>query len=82
MNFSQLIQAAIGKAGKQETLATALGFAPSALSKRINGEVGWQEEEINKLLSYMDMDMVDKSECEKKINTLKATIKLLLEDNK
>lgn len=73
MNFPQLLHVAIQKAGKHETLATELDLAPSALSKRMNGEVGWYEKDLNKLLEYISPDL------EKKTRTLKEALKIVLD---
>lgn len=80
MQFSELIQFAIHTAGKQETLAVILDLAPSALSKRINGEVGWTEKEIDKLLVYTTHKIVDTSVSDNKVKILKDAFKIMLED--
>ena len=78
MNFISLLSNAIKKAGKQETLATDLGLSPSGLSRRINGETGWAEKDINKLLEYTDCQFASLYETEKKIKVLQDTITILL----
>ncbi len=79
MTFAKLLNLAIQKAGKQEQLAVRLDLAPSALSKRLNGEVGWQETEIDKLLDFAGCDISDQS-VNAKITNLKQTIKIILEE--
>jgi hypothetical protein len=81
MQFSNLILAALEKAGKQESLAPILDLSPSALSKRMNSEVGWTESEINKLLDYTKSEIVSVEEYSKKIETLKDAMKILLNGN-
>jgi hypothetical protein len=78
MNFTQLLSVSIAKAGKHETLAALLDVSPSGLSKRINGEVGWAEKEINALLEYAGYEVLSIQEYTKKINTLKEAMKILL----
>lgn len=78
MNFTNLLSIALTKAGKYETLAIALDLSPSGLSRRINGEIGWSEKEINKLLEYTDYEILSKKEYTRQINILKEAIKILL----
>lgn len=80
MQFNELVQLAIHNAGKQETLAIVLDLAPSALSKRINGEVGWTEKEIDKLFAYTTHKIADTSESDGKVKTLKDALKIIMED--
>jgi len=47
--FRKAINEALITTGKQENLAFALGITPATLSRKINGESGWHEEEINKI---------------------------------
>ena len=78
MNFTSLLQFALNKAGKQETLAVALDLSPSGLSRRINGEIGWDEKEIDKLLDYTKYEIASVDEYSKTVNTLKDAMKILL----
>ena len=50
MRFNDVILKAINDEGKQDLLAVKLDLSPSTLSRKISGEVGWTEREINKLL--------------------------------
>lgn len=45
-----LIQAVAACGGKQESLAEKLNIAPGTLSKKINGESGFHEDEISKII--------------------------------
>jgi len=47
--FRKALNEAIAITGKQENLASTLGITPATLSRKINGESGWHEEEINKI---------------------------------
>lgn len=80
MNFCDFLQVALKKAGKQDQLAIILDLSPSALSKRLNGEVGWAEKEINNLLVYTDCEIANSGDFSSKIQTLKNTLKIILED--
>jgi hypothetical protein len=80
MNFTELIRTALEKAGKQDVLATTLDLSPSDLSKRINGTTGWQEKDINLLLEFTGMNIMDGIAEKKKIATLKETIKIFMEE--
>ncbi len=81
MTFAGLVSAAIAAAGKQETLATALDLSPSALSKRINGEQGWQEKEIARLLEIAGCEIEDCGQSKKKIGTLLDTLRIVMEEH-
>lgn len=49
--FRKMLQKAITNCGgKQENLAEALGISPGTLSKKINGESGFHEDEITKIM--------------------------------
>jgi len=78
MNFTSLLQVALTKASKNENLATILDLAPSSLSRRINGETGWDEKDINKLLEFTGYELLSLEEYSKKIETLKGAMKILL----
>lgn len=78
MNFTTLISDAIVRAGKQETLAIELDLSPSALSKRLSGETGWSEREINKLLEITKYEICSIEAHSQKIETLKNAMKILL----
>lgn len=78
MNFSNLLSIALTKAGKQETLAIELDLSPSGLSKRINGEIGWAEKEINRIFEYTNFEVASIDEYSKTVNTLKDAMKILL----
>lgn len=47
--FRRVLNEALQAAGNQENLATIINISASALSKKINGEAGWYEAEIDKL---------------------------------
>lgn len=78
MDFTEFLKRILMRAGKQETVANELGLSPSSLSKRLSGEVGWSEKELNKLLEYGNFVIEDKDECRKQISVLKEAMKILL----
>ncbi len=80
MNFAELLQIALKKAGKHEVLAVALDLSPSVISRRINGENGWTEKEINRLLDYTGCEVANSSEFSAKIEAFKTTLKIVLND--
>lgn len=82
MNFTELVRLALTKAGKQDSLAITLDLSPSALSKRINNEVGWGEKEINTLLDFTQSEVVSVDQYKKKLLTLKEAMKILLDGEK
>lgn len=78
--FSDLLRVALGRCGKQEALAADLDLSPSALSKRISGEAGWHDKEIDRLLQICGWTMTDGSDTEDKIETLKKALKIFMEE--
>ena len=82
MNFAGLLQVALKKAGKHEVLALALDLSPSVLSRRINGENGWTEREIDRLLAYTECEVSNSVETSAKIHALKETLKIVLNEEK
>lgn len=80
MDFSALLRVALKKAGKNETLAVALDLSPSVLSRRMNGENGWTEPEINRLLDYVGCEIADTAASTEKIRALKATLRIVLNE--
>lgn len=80
--YTSLLQVALQKAGKNESLATILDLSPSGLSRRINGETGWDEKDINKLLEFTGHEFLSIEEYSKKIETLKDAMKILLNGDK
>lgn len=80
MNFAALLQVALKKAGKHETLAIALDLSPSVLSRRLNGENGWGEKEIDRLLTYTECEVASPAENSGKIDALKKTLRIILNE--
>ena len=80
MTFTQFIAFVLQKAGKQENLASVLEISPAALSKKLNGESGWTEREINKLLKYAEHEICDSANYKHQIKTFKEAMKILLWD--
>lgn len=80
MDFHGLINMALQKAGKQELLATELDLSPSALSKRINGEVGWSTREIDLLLQFTICEITNRAEASRKIEILKEAMKIMMNE--
>jgi predicted nuclease with TOPRIM domain len=80
MNFRDLLSLALQKTGKNEALASALDLSPSDFSKRVNGQTGWQESDINKLLDLAGAEIASREDTAEKINVLKKALKIVLED--
>ncbi len=54
MQFRDILNKALQIAGNQENLATKLDLSPSALSKKLKGETGWNETDIDNLFDIAD----------------------------
>jgi len=76
MTFRDVTVKALTKAGKQESLAIQLDLSPSSLSKKLSGETGWSETEINKLIEIAECEVIEKG----RIKVLMQTLKVVLNE--
>jgi len=76
MTFRDAVGKALIKAGKQESLAIELDLSPSSLSKKLTGETGWSETEINKLIEIAECEVIEKG----KVKALMQTLKVILNE--
>lgn len=79
MTFRDFINVAIEKAGSQQSLAMDLGL--DSISRKVDGTEGWKGEHIDKMLEKNEAEIVFRRESSKKIRTLKAALKIALEDD-
>ncbi len=77
--FRKIINEAITRCGKQETLAEKVGVTPATLSRKINGETGWHEDEINVLIEISGGCAKCKQAQNKRINAYNEVIRAQLE---
>ncbi len=47
MMFRDILNMALHNAGNQENLAAKMDISPSALSKKLKGEAGWSENDLD-----------------------------------
>jgi hypothetical protein len=45
--FRDILNMALHRAGNQENLAAKMDISPSALSKKLKGEAGWSENDLD-----------------------------------
>lgn len=76
--FRVIINRAMALAGgKQTLLAEALGISEGCLSKKVNGDSGWFEGEIDGLIRAAGLIIVPKREIEEGKRALITTIRIL-----
>ncbi|OGO18258.1 MAG: hypothetical protein A2Z02_07325 [Chloroflexi bacterium RBG_16_48_7] len=78
MDIKEFFLIAIEKSGSQQNLAGDLGL--DSISRKVEGIEGWKTEHLQKMLSMNEAEIVFKREASKKIRTLKAALKIALED--
>ncbi|MCI4625039.1 MAG: helix-turn-helix domain-containing protein [Candidatus Magnetoovum sp. WYHC-5] len=60
LKFHKAVQEAIRKVGgKQEALAAELSISPPTLSRKINGETGWNMDEIDAVISIANLEIAN-----------------------
>lgn len=78
--FRKILQQAITNCGgKQENLAESLGISPGTLSKKINGESGFHEEEITKIIEISGGCKRCKAYMNKRLSAYNEVLKTQLE---
>lgn len=61
-NYSKLLGRIVEKTGTQYKFAEAIGLSERTVSLKLNGKIGWKQQEIMKACQILD---IDKSEiCE------------------
>lgn len=78
MDFRQVINRCIKEAGNQENLARSLDMSPAALCKKISGDSGWYEHEIDKIVEFAQVCSKCKSLHEEEIEAFQHVLATLL----
>ena len=55
MDLSKELRLAIAKAGGQKVVAFKIGISESALSRKLNGELGWKLNELQMLFEIAEL---------------------------
>ena len=58
-DFSKLSGKIVEKYGTQYNFAIALGLSERSLSLKLNNKVGWREEEMERAIDLLDLDLND-----------------------
>ena len=58
-DFSKLSGKIVEKYGTQYTFAIALGLSERSLSLKLNNKVGWRDEEMERAIDLLDLDLND-----------------------
>ncbi len=58
-DFSKLSGKIVEKYGTQYNFAIALGLSERSLSMKLNNKVGWRDEEMERAIDLLDLDLND-----------------------
>ncbi|HEL1613984.1 TPA: DUF739 family protein [Streptococcus suis] len=58
-DFSKLSGRIVEKFGTQYNFATAIGLSERSLSLKLNNKVGWKDEEMEKAIELLDLDITE-----------------------
>ncbi|HEM4065861.1 TPA: DUF739 family protein [Streptococcus suis] len=58
-DFSKLSGRIVEKFGTQYNFATAIGLSERSLSLKLNNKVGWKDEEMEKAIELLDLDIAE-----------------------
>lgn len=58
-DFSKLSGKIVEKYGTQYNFAIALGLSERSLSLKLNNKVGWRDEEMERAIDLLDLDIND-----------------------
>ncbi|HET1253568.1 TPA: DUF739 family protein [Streptococcus pneumoniae] len=58
-DFSKLSGKIVEKYGTQYNFSIALGLSERSLSLKLNNKVGWRDEEIERAIELLDLDLND-----------------------
>lgn len=58
-DFSKLSGRIVEKFGTQYNFATAIGLSERSLSLKLNNRVGWKDEEMEKAIELLDLDITE-----------------------
>lgn len=58
-DFSKLSGKIVEKYGTQYNFAIALGLSERSLSLKLNNKVGWRDEEMERAIDLLDLDLKD-----------------------
>lgn len=80
--FRKIVNAALKAAGNQENLANSIGISTGCLSKKLNGDSGWFESDLNKLLDIAGICIECKKIHTKQIEAFMEVIRVNLDHMK
>ncbi|HEL9630585.1 TPA: DUF739 family protein [Streptococcus suis] len=58
-DFSKLSGRIVEKFGTQYNFAIAIGLSERSLSLKLNNKVGWKDEEMEKAIELLDLDITE-----------------------
>lgn len=82
MTFRQAFTRCLSILGKQLVIADKLGITESSLSKKLAGDSGWSESEIDIIITSSQLEIAEVDEYKKQIASLKEAMRIILEGEK
>jgi transcriptional regulator with XRE-family HTH domain len=80
--FREIVNKALQHAGNQENLATKMDLSPSALSKKLKGETGWNETDIDNLFEVSQFCTSCSDSHTKELDAMFETLRVVLHRRK
>lgn len=74
----ELLKCALREAGNQENLAKLMELSAPALSKKINGDTGWYEDDLDKLAQIAGLCEKCRDQHHKQIQAFQTTLSVTL----
>jgi hypothetical protein len=76
--FREILNKALQHTGNQENLATKMDLSPSALSKKLKGESGWNETDIDNLFVISQFCTSCSESHSKEVDAMSETLRVVL----
>lgn len=76
--FREIVNRAVHNVESQANLAVQLDISPSVLSKKMKGEVGWTEQDIDQLFRLSDFCHACKKTHSKELDALTEALRVVL----
>lgn len=78
--FREILNKALSVAGNQENLAAQMDLSPSALSKKLKGEAGWSESDLDVLFRVSAFCEACNARHVQETEALSETIRIILKN--
>jgi DNA-binding transcriptional regulator YdaS (Cro superfamily) len=78
--FREILNRALAVAGNQENLASKMDVSPSALSKKLKGEAGWSENDLDVIFRVSEFCAECQNRHSQEVAALSETIHIILKN--